>query len=375
MPSLTEVSNLGQVRQQGQPSERATGFLEVMRERGVDASTCGDVDAADTAHSHHGSGTPLGVPTCVGGCQYRYSRQDGPVSGWCESPSRLVCIVCGQWHLKRCGRARASRCEYCAEEHRLDVAAIGRSGWTDRPQDRGYWVTLTAPSMAWDRSQCLHSPGVECSGTIGCVADPLELAAWHHGLGLRWSHFITLLRRLGLDVEFFKTWEPQRRGALHAHVMMRVGAGVTERRVRAAIRFASRRPWVNFGPQHKVEMIDLSRSDSLSSDQQVARTAGYCAKYATKSADALVDVQRLNTATGELSVGGFRPWSASRAWGDTMKLCKERRRQWASAGAAQLACAPGAAGAAGALTCNGITTQTVGVGVPSPVVSASVTAG
>lgn len=361
MPTVPEIPVTQLQRrgnEQGQPSERVGDELESMHECVIGVGRCGDVDAAGTAGPDHGTGSPPGLPPCLGGCQYRHARYDGPVKGWCERPSRLVCVDCRAWHLKRCGSARASRCEHCAEEHRRDVSAIGRSGWTDRPSDRGYWVTLTAPGFDWDTSQCHHSAGVECSGTIGCVSDPQQLALWHHRLGQRWSWFVRELRRvLGVDVEFFKTYELQKRGALHVHCMLRVGPGVTDRRVKAAVRMVSRLGHVNFGTQHKVEVIDLSRSD-LSSDQQTARTAGYCAKYATKSADALPDVQRLDGVTGELHSGGFRAWSASRAWGVTMRQCKERRRAWAaSVGTQASAASDAAAGAVGALTCNGIATD------------------
>jgi len=279
------------------------------------------------------------------------------VIGWCSSPQRLVCIICNEWHLVRCKSSRSSKCGHCAELKRLDVASIGRSGWTDRPTDRGYWVTLTAPGQSvlpWDRRQCRHSGGVVCGGERGCVVDAQALAIWHDGMGMRWSHWVTAVRRaLGpsVTVDFFKTYEPQQRGALHIHAMVRVSGAVAAKRVETVMRWAASRSWIGFGRQATIAPVDLSDGRS------VARTAGYCAKYASKSADALPDVLRLNAATGEVRHGGLRSWSASRSWGDTMRCINIRRRAWAAgaatSGATQLAaCTAGAAGAGGALDLN-----------------------
>lgn len=92
--------------------------------------------------------------------------------------------------------------------------------------------------MPWDREQCTHSAGVKCSGTIGCQVDEREAALWHDDLAQRWNWFVTDLRRtLDLDVQFMKTYEPQERGALHAHAMMRVVDGVvSDERFRVAVR-------------------------------------------------------------------------------------------------------------------------------------------
>lgn len=251
----------------------------------------------------------------------------------------------GEWFDKRCGSARMSRCEYCAWIKRGDIAAIGRSGWApDRPGDRGYWLTLTAPGadvLPWDTTLCSHSPGVACSGDIGCVCEADALARWHNDLGARWNHFVTDLRRsLGVEIEYFKTWEGQARGALHAHAMLRVVGVVTDRRVRAAVRLLARRH--GFGGQLKCDAVDLSDA------RTAARVAGYCAKYASKNADALPLVRRLDVCTGEVRFGGIRSWSASWRWGDTMKAISARRCAWAGAQSAGGSPPPGGVPGAGA---------------------------
>lgn len=283
--------------------------------------------------------------------RWLFAGYGGPINDYCWMPAKMVNPAEPEaWYWARCGSARKSRCEPCAKIKRGDIASVGRSGWVDRPTDRGYFVTLTAPGadqLPWDTDQCLHGAGVACSGSIGCKSDALALSMWHAGIGQRWSWFMTEVRRLlGVDVQFFKTWEVQRRGALHLHSMMRADGVVTDRRMRAAIKLAARR-W-GFGKQVDIQVVDLA--DGLAT----ARTAGYCAKYASKSADDLLDVTRLNFTTGEVRPVGLRSWSASRRWGETMAAIKLRRCQYAASVAGSPTCASMSARAAagGALDLN-----------------------
>jgi len=290
------------------------------------------LDGAGGVSSHHvvavGSG---GVPGPAAPGQWRYAGRDmtAAKAGWCEQPQRFVNDD-GRWYVRRCGAARASRCAPCAELKRGDVAAIGRSGvMSARPCDLAWLLTVTAPGadvLPWDRSLCSHSEGVDCAGDLGCVVEAQALALWHGGLGLRWSHLVQDLRRVlgpGVRVEYFKVWEPQRRGALHAHAMVRA-EGVGARRFRAAVRLCVRRPARQFGRQFDLQAIDVS------DPRAAARSAGYCAKYATKAADALGSVRAVK-ADGSPSKG-FRAWSATRGYGDTMKVVQMRRESWWAAG-------------------------------------------
>jgi hypothetical protein len=128
---------------------------------------------------------------------------------------------------------------------------------------------------------------------------------------------------LGVDVQYFKAFEAQRRGAQHAHCMFRFVGAATDRRIRAALRLAAYR-W-GFGKQLKVDVVDLSN------ELQIARTAGYCAKYAAKSADA--DRAMIDTTTGELVTLHLRTWSKSTRWGESMKSIRAAQCAWASAAA------------------------------------------
>jgi hypothetical protein len=284
---------------------------------------------------------------------WRFAGYGAPVKGWCSRPQKVVRIGTDEWCLKRCKSPRSSRCEYCAAIHRGDVAAVGRSGWTDRPTDRAFWTTLTAPGakvLPWDRSKCMHSPGVKCSGKDhGCQADANALAIWHDDIGKRWSRVIEDVRRelnpgqtalpvskRDVQLEYMRTWEPQKRGALHAHSMMRVTGPASAARVIEVITAAALRH--GFGPEMKIEVINIA------DPEQAARKAGYTAKYAAKCAEELGYLRRLNPDTGELRLGGLRSWSASWNWGDTMKAIHLRRCQWASSQRTLAGGPPGAAG-------------------------------
>jgi hypothetical protein len=146
-----------------------------------------------------------------------------------------------------------------------------------------------------------------------------------------------LRRRLGEQVQYCGVWEYQDRGVLHRHFLMRVERPTTDRRVRAAVRGAARR-W-EFGTQYDVQ--------SITGD--AARQVWYVAKYAAKTADAIDGRPSLDVRTGELrETRGFRAWSASRQWGDTMRSVKERQRCHArAAGAVHGAPATALAAAAG----------------------------
>lgn len=305
--------------------------------------------------------------------RYEFAGYGEFVEGWCARPTKMVNRHTGDWHLARCKSSRSSRCEWCAEVKRRDVARVGRSGWLDRVDDRGVFLTLTAPGqdvLPWDRSKCHHSEGVTCSGKIGCRVDELAAARWHHDLAQRWSWFVEEVRRLlngsrrrgdwTIEVEFFKVYEPHQRGVLHVHAMIRIVGFVTERRFRAAVRLCAAR--YGFGRQLDVQFVDLA--DPVNA----ARAAGYSAKYCTKSADVLPDMRRVDV-NGEIRTGGLRAWSASRKWGDRMCEVQARRRafvvQRQAIAAAQSAGpddgrasgqAAGSGGGAGALICNRIST-------------------
>lgn len=245
-------------------------------------------------------------------------------AGGCERPVWLVCPECGAKRSKRCRTLDAGKCAPCAHVKRGDLARIGRSGV--REGSASFMVTLTAPGgdvLPWDRSVCTHAEGVRCSGARGCRVDADAAAVWHGMLGRRWSWLITYLRRrLGVDVQYMRTYEAQRRGALHVHALVRVDGACTVERLQAVLAEVGSR-WA-FGEQIDVQAL---RTDDPG---QCARAAGYVAKYVTKAAGAVGSVRMID-ADGVVRVGRLRCWSATRRYGDTCRMIDAERAAWAAA--------------------------------------------
>lgn len=139
-------------------------------------------------------------------------RADRTVSGDCPTPrhghrcKRRTCPSCGRlW----AGDTR----------QKLFINLIAYDG------DAGL-VTITAPSMPWDRSRCKHGPNERCGGPHGCQVVPEVGAAWNEDAPERWRALHNAasqyarrkmpgqLKILGL------AWEYQRRGVLHRHVVV-----------------------------------------------------------------------------------------------------------------------------------------------------------
>lgn len=268
------------------------------------------------------------------GCVYRHAGRAEGKRPDCERPKLMRCVWCHKEQDARCGATRASKCEPCSTSHRKDVAYIGRSGASDSPTGF-FFVTLTAPGievLPWDNVICGHEGG-ECSGELGCVVEQFAAAEWNYSMPQNWSWFVTYLRRelakYGLSLEFFKTIETQERGVLHIHALVRLDGVMSRRRFAAMVKTCAIQ-W-GFGRVLNVQHIDPL--DGLT----MARKAGYCASYVTKSADAPADsfvmTEGVDPDTGEGVVEpshrGYRPWSASRAWGDSMRSIRSRRRDWA----------------------------------------------
>ncbi len=272
---------------------------------------------------------------------WRYGRTSRVPLDDCTRPTVLHCQQCEAALRVKCRATREDKCQGCGKRHRRNVARVFRSGFSpDRP-DGFFFVTLTAGGEAdgleWDRDRCGHSPG-ECSGDKGCVVEAVPMAQWNASAPQRWSWFVTEMRRqLKRPLQFCGSWEVQARGALHRHVLVWC-PGVTQRRFRAAVRLCSRR--YDFGRQFDVQSIKGTDA------REVARKAGYCAAYCTKGGDR---AESLNMSTGEIKRGGYRPWSASRGWGQTMKAIREEQVAWVQERlAAALSPASEAAGPGGA---------------------------
>lgn len=235
----------------------------------------------------------------------------------CEQPYRLRCVLCGVDRLARCGRASERACRPCAGRSRARVGVLAGTGL--RGGRSGLFVTLTAPS--WRPHRIMHKGGRVgpwCRCTGGGASD---LAAWNATAGARWNRFVQDVRReTGVDVQYFKGAEVQRRGALHFHVLVKAPGTMPLFLSVAAVRRLALKH--GFGHEVDVQPIDSRRH------------VGYVAKYVSKAAADRPEVpwrgrrrvERVDKATGEM-VKGWRPscrptyrtWTASRGWGASMR--------------------------------------------------------
>lgn len=87
-------------------------------------------------------------------------------------------------------------------------------------------ITVTAPSLPWDRSACTHDLSEGCSGLRGCRVDPQQAWMWNESAPRRWralhnaaSQYVR--RKMPGQLEILGlAWEYQRRGLLHRHVVV-----------------------------------------------------------------------------------------------------------------------------------------------------------
>lgn len=262
-------------------------------------------------------------------CAHEWSwKATWPKPGDCDRLNYLQCLRCAKWVHTRCQSARSSVCRPCAARHRQRVAAIGRSGATDLPSGF-FFVTITAPGvdqLPWAEGEApAELDDGDHVATDRRTVEPRAANAWNATAGQRWSWLMTCLRREVGPVEFFKCWEFQKRGVLHLHALLRVEHPITRRRLRSVLQSGA----VQWGFGRQIDVQHIEGTDAAT----VARKSGYCAKYASKSADQKLAFVVVDDDGELLRRGSVRPWSASRGWGDTMAAVKARQRLWVVLGA------------------------------------------
>lgn len=233
----------------------------------------------------------------------------------CDSPLRAVCVSCGHTEAWRCNSHRASRCVPCSWRYRRLVSRVAQENPSGLPHL--YLLTVTAPSGGgshprWHRNEWGHQPSPRpvCS----CSDDLVSLGDWNASAGRRWNTLRGNLRRLEPRLEFFRAVEPQKRGALHLHVIVASPSQLDPLEVQRLARAAG------FGC-----VMDLAVVEAGS-----RRHAYYVAKYVTKAADSRADVpwvaDVVDRETGEIdrraTMPTYRTWSSSHGWGLTMRALK-----------------------------------------------------
>lgn len=329
----------------------------------------------------------------------------------CERPLMVVDETTGRTATVRCGTRRQAVCASCAALYRGDAGAILRSGTLDCPGFVVVMLTLTAPSFgpvhrvpksasprlpadaraSWERrarSRC------RC-GEQHCPADPLAgvaidssrydfrgQARWNAWTGRLWNRTATLLtRRLGLAdrLQYAGVAEPQARGAMHFHMLLRIPAGnaldvysdrLGRRRSRliehavGSVSTSADGELIRWGQQVVAEIVHVPGG----SGRLGARTIGYLTKvlnYTSKDLGASGRGSRAHLARcasaaralpcdccesgryvgcgsrchRELGYSGH-PLRKSRDFGLTFRELRARRRRWREARSAEQ-CEPG----------------------------------
>lgn len=262
-----------------------------------------------------------------------YPRGGGPWFGEdgeivCEWPKVMVHTGTGESFPVRCQTSSRAKCGPCSKAYRGRVSRVFLSGWADRRPGKFWSVTLTAPGT---EAHCrVHR---RCDGSGGrrgecelCPCTPpggVDLALWNGTAARRFNDFVTELRRaewIAGDVQYAKAAEIQERGALHFHVLLRVG--------NQQLRLAELRALaIRLGFGHSVDL------QSIGATSEAMRAAWYCAKYVSKSADDRSALPWFDVRTGEVTKGHgrYRTWTSSRSWGESMKAIRLAQQVYAEA--------------------------------------------
>lgn len=275
-------------------------------------------------------------PSCAK-CSWAFDGRSEHPMGGCSRPNQLRCRGCSAVRVVRCRSAR-SRCRECSERYRKQVRRVAVSGVVALP-GRDYLLTLTAPGA----QEHFLPNGEPCSCTreSNKLDDEIAVAQWNGECVHRWNRLRQDMERaLGVTFQYFKAVEPQDRGALHLHVIVRFDQPCN-------VRLAELRRLAigqNFG--HSVR-FDPVRDE---------RASWYVAKYVTKCSDERELVPYCHRKSGEVAPGRWRTWTSSRRWGESMGSVRASQRAWVeeqrlrtAVGGEWTQSAAAGAGAAGAL--------------------------
>lgn len=147
-------------------------------------------------------------------------------------------------------------------------------------------ITITPPGkdvIPFDRSRCRHPEGVRCSGKLGCVVQEDDADSWNDTaekrLGKLHRRAAARARRLhgpGTIVAA-RTWEPQKRGLEHAHIVAPARTVRERARNRAYVAAVK-----ELSGEYGFGFADVR--ESFEGEGSGIRAAAYVAKYIAKAA-------------------------------------------------------------------------------------------
>ena len=159
----------------------------------------------------------------------------------CLHPIEMLNEATGELVQIRCGSRSEKKCSGCSWLYKKDTAKILRSGlMCDGGAFRYFFLTLTAPSFGkthlvpkrGERRKCGCGAWHDAEKDIDIRGVPLDCdkydyeaqALFNYRIGKLWNATLSLLRKDLDGLAYAKVYEWQQRGALHAHVLLRVPA-------------------------------------------------------------------------------------------------------------------------------------------------------
>lgn len=248
---------------------------------------------------------------------YKFTEEDLLKKPDCDNPIKFIFPCCGYSFIKKCGATKENKCYPCSQRSKMDKKLSILSGLNKSPMG---WLelTLTAPGIeeiAWNPLACNHNSDMKCSGKIGCKVDEIDGAEFNTRMPKNWNRYMQAVRRMfQAEIQYGKVFEAQSRDVLHIHALL-VGAP----------------PW----PIKRInkELRRLAKVHGMGAQISVKRVAGdspndkgkavnYASKYLTKGSKTLKTV---SIKTGEIRTGGYRDFTQSRHFGDTLKEIRNKR--------------------------------------------------
>ncbi len=289
---------------------------------------------------------PRGVNVeCVGcgqrSCRVVHTRYVQWAPGIGLACLRPVCLVsrCGYERRVPCGTSRSLKCLPCAVSYRRRMVRMIQSGLTKHAGRHLYFLTVSSPGNQQHRAfvpKTLYVPGMH-RPQCPCHESMQSVAEWNPRAGQCWNRLRTGLRRLSPGLDFVRVAEIQNgtrrrdgvgRGAIHHHNILACDDVLDVVKVQELALAA--------GYGCVIDLVELDPSQGI--DAYLTKTLGHkLGEYLTKASD-----ERANTPwladvadpdTGEIvkmhTMPTYRTHSESRAWGDTIKVIKQRNRDHA----------------------------------------------
>jgi len=317
---------------------------------------------------------PAGLPSAdncthkfrrVGYINRKGSTNPKTETATCENPVMYQCRFCLLSYNGNCGSRVATDCSKCEARYRNDVRLVCRQPMLVAKPGTPLFGTLTGPGAErhclahtykdkkgmvqpsvkcdWER----HDNGLkaedgrmcrECPCSINNINHPDDMAVFNSCISRKFNDFVTELRRSvpGFEgVQYFRAIEPQKRGALHIHVVFIVKRAIKiDALLRATMTAIALR--LGFGHQFDLKRVEGDELEKI-------KTARYIAKYVSKTDghgkipfwDEAITYEVVEGSMMIREVPRRRPntWSSSRGWGMSMKRIKSQRAIFRRSGA------------------------------------------